>query len=97
MKNFRFLTLITALVIFTFVQCDEDDTTTSSTLPASAETFLAATYPNATYTIESRQGPTGTTEINVILDNGATVNFTSTGEVVYVGGQIAKVPDAVFT
>ncbi len=95
MKNFKILSLIVAvLVIFTFTQCDDDDNVSSSKLPESAEAFLASNYPNATYEVTSRKGPSGTDEIHVVLDNGANINFSKSGDVVFVGGKIDTVPNA---
>lgn len=96
MKNFKFLSLIVAtLVVFSFAQCSDDDDGPSNELPAQAETFLADTFPNVSYEVQNRKGPGGSNELYAVLDNGAHVNFKSTGEVVYVGGKIDKVPDAV--
>lgn len=98
MKNFKFLSLIVAvLVVFSFTQCSDDDDDPRNELPAQAEAFLASTYPNANYEVHSRKGPNGNNEIYAVLDNGAQLNFTNSGEVVFVGGKIAKVPDAVIS
>lgn len=99
MKNFKFLSLIVATIImFTFVQCDDDDDETKpATLPESAVTFLETNYPNATYEVTTSAGPGGSQELKAVLDNGANVSFTKSGEVVYVGGQIATVPASVIS
>ncbi|RPE00901.1 hypothetical protein EGM88_00705 [Aureibaculum marinum] len=98
MKNFKFLSLIVAAsIIFTFTQCSDDDDNSSSNLPENAETFLASTYPNATYEVKTRKGPDGSEEIYVELNNGAKISFTKTGNIVYVGGKIDIVPESVIT
>ncbi|MDQ3292307.1 MAG: PepSY-like domain-containing protein [Bacteroidota bacterium] len=94
MKRFAFLITTVFSTLF-FFGCEKEETVTAAELPQQAKDFISTHFGNATIVSVEKEKEISHTSFDVVLNNGTTLDFNSSGECTDIDGKTTPLPASV--
>lgn len=86
---------VTVFCAFFFLGCDKEEAVKATELPTTAQTFITTHFPNTAISSVVKEKEISHTTYDVVLQDGTSLDFTSSGECTDMDGHTNKLPDSV--